>query len=52
MNNLELSGTSSAIVYFAWTAAISGGLGMMTGTAGFVSCFVFIRHIYSAIKID
>ena len=23
----------------------------MTGTAGFVACFIFIRSIYSAIKV-
>lgn len=52
INYLELSGASSAIIYFAWTGAISAGLGLMTGTAGFVSCFLFIRQIYSSIKID
>jgi len=43
MTSLELTGASSAVVYFAWTGAISAGLGLMTGTAGFLAalCFVF-----------
>jgi transmembrane 9 superfamily member 2/4 len=43
---------TSFIVYFSWTAVVSAGLGLMTGTAGFAACFIFIRSIYSAIKVN
>ena len=42
----------SAIVYFSWTIVIAAGIGLMTGTAGFVTSLVFTKLIYSAIKVS
>lgn len=49
---LELRDAISTIVFFGWTAAMSAGIGLMGGTAAFISCLLFIRKIYNAIKID
>ncbi|KAJ3324235.1 hypothetical protein HDV06_000274 [Boothiomyces sp. JEL0866] len=49
---LEISDATSTILFFGWTALMSAGLGLMTGTMGFFSCFYFVKSIYGAIKID
>lgn len=48
---LELSGAPSTILYFGWTLCMASTLSLVTGTVGFVACFVFIRSIYAAIKV-
>ncbi|KAJ3043202.1 hypothetical protein HDV00_005522 [Rhizophlyctis rosea] len=42
----------STFLYFGWTFIMSLLFMMLTGTIGFVASFLFVRKIYSSIKID
>ena len=42
----------SCQVYVGYMAVVSMTFFLITGALGFVSCFIFVRQIYSAIKID
>jgi transmembrane 9 superfamily protein 2/4 len=39
-------------VYVGYMVVVSMTFFLITGALGFVSCFIFVRQIYSAIKID
>lgn len=39
-------------MYFGYMAIISYSFFCMTGTIGFFACWVFVRQIYAAVKID
>eukprot|EP00708_Paratrimastix_pyriformis_P002287 GAFH01001029.1.p1 GENE.GAFH01001029.1~~GAFH01001029.1.p1 ORF type:complete len:668 (+),score=246.91 GAFH01001029.1:279-2006(+) len=41
----------SALLYFSYMLVASLLFFLLTGTIGFVSCFIFVRRIYSAIKV-
>jgi transmembrane 9 superfamily protein 2/4 len=49
---LEFKDFTSSAIYFGWTAAMAGGVGLVTGTTGFLSSLIFVRKIYKAIKVD
>ncbi|CAM9428640.1 unnamed protein product [Heterosigma akashiwo] len=49
---LHISGLSSCLVYFGNMLIISLTFFLLTGSIGFLSCFWFVRTIYSAIKVD
>lgn len=49
---LELVGFSSKVLYFGWILVASLLFFLLTGFIGAVSCFFFIRRIYSSIKVD
>eukprot|EP00976_Prorocentrum_cordatum_P007685 153275-Prorocentrum_minimum.AAC.2 len=49
---LEITKPVSGILYFAYMFIISLGFFLLTGTIGFYTCFMFVRTIYSAVKID
>ncbi|ESN98841.1 hypothetical protein HELRODRAFT_186484 [Helobdella robusta] len=49
---MESAGVLSAMLYFGYTFMLSFMLFLLTGTIGFLSCFWFVRKIYSVIKID
>jgi len=38
--------------YFGYMALFSLGLGLMTGTLGYMGTSIFVRRIYSTVKID
>eukprot|EP00906_Rhabdomonas_costata_P031132 RCo043992 len=42
----------SVLLFFGYMGAISYIFLVMTGTIGFIACFLFIRKIYSSIKVD
>jgi transmembrane 9 superfamily protein 2/4 len=42
----------SVLLFFGYMGIISYIFFVMTGTMGFLACFVFVRKIYSSIKVD
>ncbi|KAG9064517.1 hypothetical protein KI688_003707 [Linnemannia hyalina] len=40
------------LIYFANSFMVCTAYGLLTGTAGFISTYWFVRRIYSAVKID
>jgi transmembrane 9 superfamily protein 2/4 len=40
------------MLYFGYMFIISFGLFLITGMVGFISCFIFTRRIFAAIKVD
>jgi len=45
-------GSSSYIVYISMSAILSFGLALINGAAGFLSSFVFVRKIFSILKME
>lgn len=41
-----------AILYFSYMAIVSYSFFCLTGAIGFYACYIFVRKIYSAVKID
>lgn len=46
------SNVNSAALYFGWSLVMSSLMFISTGFIGFYSCYLFVRKIYSSIKID
>ena len=42
----------SGTLYFGWMLVLSYLFAIMTGTVGFLATFLFVRMIYSALKVD
>jgi len=42
----------AGVVYVGYMAVVSLSFFLITGALGFLACFLFVRQIYSAIKID
>lgn len=38
--------------YFGYMALFSIALGIMCGTVGYIGAYVFVRKIYTTVKID
>ncbi|KAK3892888.1 hypothetical protein Pcinc_003289 [Petrolisthes cinctipes] len=49
---LEITEGVSLVLYFGYTMAMVMTFWVMTGAVGFYAAYVFIRNIYSAVKID
>ncbi|KAH9363566.1 hypothetical protein HPB48_005901 [Haemaphysalis longicornis] len=49
---LSLTGAASTVLYFGYSAIIVILVFLLTGTAGFLSCFWFVRVIYGVVKVD
>ncbi|KAK4327716.1 hypothetical protein Pmani_001820 [Petrolisthes manimaculis] len=49
---LEITEGVSLVLYFGYTLAMVMTFWVMTGAVGFYAAYVFIRNIYSAVKID
>lgn len=49
---LDIVGFTSTVLYFGYTALMSITFGIFTGSVGFLASFLFVRHVYSAVKID
>ena len=50
--DLSIKGFSSIVLYFGYMMIGSGAFFLVTGTLGFISSFIFIRRIYSMIKLE
>ncbi|KAJ1833832.1 Transmembrane 9 super member 2 [Coemansia sp. RSA 2711] len=51
-SRLRLASYASLVIYFGWMAIACLLFFVLTGTIGFVASHLFVRRIYSAIKID
>jgi len=49
---LQMEGLASAILYFGYTSIMFVFVFVFTGTIGFLSCYAFVRKIYSVVKVD
>jgi transmembrane 9 superfamily protein 2/4 len=49
---LNIRRVSSIVLYFGMMSLVSSVVFLMCGTMGFVMTYVFIKKIYSMIKID
>lgn len=45
-------GLFQTVFYFGYMALFSGALGVICGTVGYIGTKVFVRKIYSNVKID
>lgn len=52
VSKLTITGFSSTLLYFGYTAIMVFVFFLLTGTIGFFSCFWFVNKIYSVIKVD
>jgi transmembrane 9 superfamily protein 2/4 len=51
-SKLDITKVVPALLYFGYMAVVSYGFFCLTGTIGFYACYLFVRQIYGAIKID
>ncbi|CRG97227.1 endomembrane protein 70, putative [Plasmodium gallinaceum] len=49
---LNISSFAETFIYFAYSFIMSYTCFIYTGTAGFLASFIFLRKIYSSIKVD
>jgi transmembrane 9 superfamily protein 2/4 len=49
---LEIIKFVSGLLFFGYMLLVSFTFFVLTGTIGFVACYLFVRKIYSSIKID
>ena len=42
----------AGLMYFSYMLIIAAGFFLLTGSIGFIACYVFVRQIYAAVKID
>mmetsp|Transcript_99023 Transcript_99023/g.144844 ORF Transcript_99023/g.144844 Transcript_99023/m.144844 type:complete len:666 (+) Transcript_99023:55-2052(+) len=49
---LQMARAVAGVVYVGYMAVVSLSFFLITGALGFLACFLFVRQIYSAIKID
>ena len=48
---LDITQTVPMLMYFSYMFMISYGFFCLTGTIGFYACYLFVRQIYSAVKV-
>ncbi|XP_057651232.1 transmembrane 9 superfamily member 3 [Diorhabda carinulata] len=48
----KMYGLFQTTFYFGYMALFSGALGIMCGTVGYIGTSIFVRKIYSTVKID
>eukprot|EP00916_Digyalum_oweni_P019784 GHVL01033026.1.p1 GENE.GHVL01033026.1~~GHVL01033026.1.p1 ORF type:complete len:418 (+),score=33.72 GHVL01033026.1:195-1448(+) len=49
---LQISKAASVMMYFGYMLVISYSFFLLTGSVGFIATFMFVRSIYSSIKVD
>jgi len=49
---LEIIKFVSALLFFGYMFLVSFAFFVLTGTIGFVACYLFVRKIYSSIKVE
>ena len=52
VKELNITRFSSTVLYFGYMMIGSGVFFLVTGTFGFIASFLFVRRIYSLIKLD
>ncbi|KAJ3010619.1 hypothetical protein HKX48_007309 [Thoreauomyces humboldtii] len=50
--NLALDNFSSTVLYFGWSLVMSLLFSVLTGAVGYFATLVFVRKIFSSIKVD
>jgi transmembrane 9 superfamily protein 2/4 len=50
--DLSITRLSSCVLYFGYMFLASTAYALVTGTTGFLATLMFVRYIYSAIKLD
>jgi transmembrane 9 superfamily protein 2/4 len=51
-SKLNITDSTSALLYFGYMGIISLLFSLVTGTMGHLACFWFVNKIYSSIKVD
>jgi len=49
---LQIERAVSGLLYFGYTMIMALGFFVLTGTVGFYACLMFVRKIYSQVKVD
>ncbi|EEA25259.1 hypothetical protein TMatcc_006518 [Talaromyces marneffei ATCC 18224] len=49
---LHITGFVSSLLFFSYSFLACAVYGLLTGTVGFLTAYIFIRRIYSAVKAD
>ncbi|EKX53685.1 hypothetical protein GUITHDRAFT_156950 [Guillardia theta CCMP2712] len=49
---LQMARAVAGLLYVGYMLIVSVSFFLITGSFGFIACFIFVRHIYSSIKID
>jgi len=49
---LEIPKFVSGLLYFGYTSIMAMAFFVLTGTVGYFACFVFVKKIYSQVKVD
>jgi len=52
ITKLSIKGGTSVFLYFGYSGILVLVFMIVTGTMGFLACFLFIRKIYGAVKVD
>ncbi|EDV25777.1 uncharacterized protein TRIADDRAFT_23833 [Trichoplax adhaerens] len=52
ISNLSITGGASTFLFFGYTILMTLLFFLLTGTVGFLSCYTFVRKIYSVVKVD
>ncbi|KAL9981382.1 hypothetical protein ACROYT_G010080 [Oculina patagonica] len=52
ITKLEIEDFVPGLLYFGYTCIMVLSFWLLTGTVGFYATYLFIRHIYAAVKID
>ncbi|KAL2913917.1 Transmembrane 9 superfamily member 2 [Polyrhizophydium stewartii] len=52
VTRMDTHDAASGTLFFGWTLVMSMLFSILTGTIGFIASFMFVRKIYSAIKVD
>ncbi|XP_074635255.1 transmembrane 9 superfamily member 4-like isoform X1 [Acropora palmata] len=52
VTKLEIEDFVPGLLYFGYTCIMVLSFWLLTGTVGFYATYIFIRHIYAAVKID
>lgn len=52
VTKLEIEDFVPGLLYFGYTCIMVLSFWLLTGTVGFYATYLFIRHIYAAVKID
>lgn len=52
VTKLDIQDFVPGLLYFGYTFIMVLSFWLLTGTVGFYATYLFIRHIYAAVKID
>ncbi|RAK87712.1 multispanning membrane protein [Aspergillus costaricaensis CBS 115574] len=50
--HLHITGFVSSLLFFSYSFLACAVYGLLTGTVGFLTAYMFIRRIYSSVKVD